>query len=240
MIVILACLLKLIVQTVTQIQLCGILIVQLHILFISILDLPPNLTDILHDLFRRNHIQHIAERKIHIGNSLRTPGFQKSNQHIEQVIILIQWNFRDAVIGNILRAHKTVFHLACIRIAIGIHNWPRLFKKLIKTGYKQFLIDLFHLVVIQTALSPYIPDQGKNVFSFRIDFCEQQSPVGLCDCFHEFSRPPILWSLLDHRNVMYFQLIAPVLGHDINDIPETDAVLYLLTCDGIPDHDDTF
>ena len=136
MIIVVAGLFKLFVQLITQIQLLRILIVQLGIFFIGILDFPSHLTDILHNLFRRYHVQNITESKIHIGNSLGAFRFQKRNEHIQQIIILIKRDFCNTIIRNVLRLYKRIFHLSTVCIAVRIYSRTKLFKIFLKAGYQ--------------------------------------------------------------------------------------------------------
>ncbi len=183
-VVILTCLLKLVIQLISDIQPFGVLFLQFHIFPIGILDLSADLTDIFHDFFRRYHIQYLSELELHVHESLCSLGIQKGNQHVQKIIFLIDRNLRDTALRNIFRLDQAVLNGTGGSIAPGIDCWCKFFQEFLKTSDCQNFIDLFHLVVIQTRPASDIPDQGKQVQALRIDFGKQHRSVCLCDSFH--------------------------------------------------------
>lgn len=169
------------IQLIAHIQPGRIALFQGRVLAVVVADLLTDLPDVLHHLLGGDHVQQMLKPEVHVEDALRFLGLHEGEQHLQEVVLLVQRDHGEHILRNALRLLEGVADGLRVGIIEAVDAGREFLLELLIAPAQQGLIDLFDLVVAEAVDAPHIADHGEQVQLFRIELLQKKGAVGLAD-----------------------------------------------------------
>ena len=119
--------------------------------------------------------------EVHIEDALRFLGLHEGEQHLQEIVLLVQRNDREHILRNALRFLEGVADGLRVGVVEAVDAGCEFLLELLIAPAQQGLVDLFDLVVTEAVDAPHVANHGEQVQLFRIDLLQKKGAVGLTD-----------------------------------------------------------
>ena len=169
------------VELVADIEFLGIVFLELHVLRINVAKFFAALLDVLDDLVRRDQFGQILELEIDVEKTLRTLCIDERQEHAQEVVLQIEMNFGQQIVGNGLGLLERVHDLLIVGVVERIDDGVELLNELVEALDAEGFENLLNLLVGQAVESLDVADQGEQIELLGIDLLEKNGGIRLVD-----------------------------------------------------------
>ena len=121
------------------------------------------------------------EPEINIENALRLLGLHEGEQHLQEVVLLVQRDLGEHILRDALRLLEGVADRLCVGVVEAVDAGREFLLELLIAPAQQGLIDLLDFVVAEAVNASHIANHGEQVQLFRVELFQKKGAVGLAD-----------------------------------------------------------